>query len=156
MRSISEMNLKTAIDRIIDLAKLKYFEEKNSVEGFDPIDCCKVDYDSSILDCELKGIHIPLLNKDTLKLSASKLETYSDCPLKFKFAHVLEITSPPKSFFDLGTSVHAVAEHLSQLEIDGVKITEEMALKFWIRSGLVVLLNQKRRQIRLKKKLRTC
>ena len=129
MRSISEMNLKTAIDRIIDLAKLKYFEEKNSVEGFDPFDCCKVDYDSSILDCELKGMHIPLLNKEKLRLSASKLETYTDCPLKFKFAHVLEITSPPKSFFDLGTSVHAVAEHLTQLEKDGSDITEDIAFE---------------------------
>ena len=134
MRSISEMNLKTAIDRIIDLAKLKYLE-KNSVEGFIPFECYKVDYDSSILDCELKGIHIPLLNKEKLRLSASKLETYSDCPLKFKFAHVLEITSPPKSFFDLGTSVHAVVEHLSQLEIDGVKITEEMAFEILDKCG---------------------
>ena len=35
-QSIFQMNLKTAMDRILDLAKLKYFQENNSLEGFDP------------------------------------------------------------------------------------------------------------------------
>ena len=80
-----------------------------------------------------------MINKETLKLSVSKLDTYKECPLKFKFAHVLEIPSPPKTFFDLGTSVHAVVEHLTRLEKDGINITEEIAFeildKEWIISS---------------------
>ena len=40
-QSIFQMNLKTAMDRILDLAKLKYFQENNSLEGFDPRDVPK-------------------------------------------------------------------------------------------------------------------
>ena len=139
MRSISEMNLRVAIDRIIDLAKIKYFEQNNSVVGFDPKECIKFDYDPNILDNELKSVHIPLINKEELKLSASKLEAYKDCPLRFKFAHVLEIPSPTKSYFDLGTSVHTVAEHLTQLELEGESLTEEVAFEIldreWVSSS---------------------
>ncbi|MGC2427250.1 MAG: ATP-dependent DNA helicase [Nitrososphaeraceae archaeon] len=138
-QSIFQMNLKTAMDRILDLAKLKYFQENNSLEGFDPIECTKVEYAHDTLDNQLKNIHIPLISKEELMLSASKLDTYSICPLKFKFAHVLEIPSAPKSAMLIGTSVHAVAEHITQLEIDGVNITEEIAFeildKEWIISA---------------------
>lgn len=104
------MNLKTAIDRIMDLSKLKYFEENGSLEGFDAHAALNLDYADNNLDNQLKRVHIPLINIETLKLRVSKLATYKECPLRFKFAHVLEIPSPSKSFFDLGTSVHAVAD----------------------------------------------
>ena len=139
MRSICEMNLKTAVDRIMDLSKLKYFEENGSLEGFDVHEVLKLDYADNNLDNQLKSFHIPLINRETLKLSVSKLDTYKECPLRFKFAHVLEIPSPPKSFFDLGMSVHAVAEHLTQLQKDGSDITEEIAFqildKEWVISS---------------------
>ncbi len=139
MHAISQMNLKTAIEKIIDLSKIKYFEEKDSLQGFDPSEVTQINYADNTLENILRSTPIPLINKETFKLSVSKLDTYKDCPLKFKFAHILQIPSPPKTFFDLGTSVHAVVEHLTALEKDGVNITEEIALeildKEWIISS---------------------
>jgi DNA helicase-2/ATP-dependent DNA helicase PcrA len=40
--SINQMNLKTAIEKIIDLAKIKYFEEHKKLDGFDPTDLLKI------------------------------------------------------------------------------------------------------------------
>jgi DNA helicase-2/ATP-dependent DNA helicase PcrA len=136
IRAISQNNLRTALEQIIQLSKIDYFQENGSFVGFDPHEVTKIRNLDNSLENELKNIHTPLINKENLKLGASKLDTYKDCPLKFKFAYVLEIPTPSKTFFDLGTSVHAVVEHLTKLEKDGVEITEEIAFdildKEWI------------------------
>ncbi len=153
-QSIFQMNLKTAMDRIFELAKLKYFEENNSLEGFDPIECSKVDYDHDTLDNQLKDVHVPLISKEELVLSASKLDTYNICPLKFKFAHVLQIPSAPKSAMHIGTSVHAVAEHITQLEIDGVNITEETAFEILDKEWIISSFNSETEANQAKEKAR--
>jgi DNA helicase-2/ATP-dependent DNA helicase PcrA len=139
IRAICQNNLRTALEHMIQLAKIDYFQENGSFVGFNPDELTKITSLDNSLDNELKNIRTPLINKDNLKLSVSKLDTYKDCPLKFKFAHVLEIPTPSKTFFDLGTSVHAVVEHLTQLEKDGIEITDEIALdildKEWIISS---------------------
>lgn len=129
VRSLNQMNLKSAVQRIIELAKVKHFEEKGNTEGFDPSEILKIDNTDSNLDADLTGKKVPLFSKAELKLSASKIKTYLDCPLKFKFANILEVPSPPRTYFDIGTSVHAVAEHLTELQKDGTKPTEKLAFE---------------------------
>lgn len=76
-----------------------------------------------------------LLEKGRLRLSASKIGTYRDCPLKFKFSHVMEAPTGARPYFDLGRAVHAVAEHLTKLRMAGTEPTEglafEMLAKKW-------------------------
>ena len=127
VRSLNQMHLKSAVQRIIELAKVKYFEENGSTDNFNPSDILKVDNTDRNLDAELQGKKVPLFNKDDLRLSASKIGTYQDCPLKFKFENILGVPTPPRTYFDIGTSVHAVAEHLTELQKDGTEPTEELA-----------------------------
>jgi DNA helicase-2/ATP-dependent DNA helicase PcrA len=127
--SLGQMHLKSAVQRIIELAKVKHFEEKGSTDGFDPSDVLKVDNIDGNLDADLQGKKVPLFNKDDLRLSASKIETYLDCPLKFKFSNILGVPTPPRTYFDIGTSVHAVAEHLTELQKEGTAPTEELAFE---------------------------
>lgn len=129
VRSLNQMNLKSAVQRIIELAKVKHFEEKGNTEGFDPSEILKIDNTDGNLDADLVGKKVPLFNKSDLRLSASKIKTYLDCPLKFKFANILEVPSPPRTYFDIGTSVHAVAEHLTELQKEGTAPTEALALE---------------------------
>jgi DNA helicase-2/ATP-dependent DNA helicase PcrA len=131
IRSINQMLLKTAIHRIVELAKVKYFEEKGTTAGFDALSIVKVDLNVDCnLDAELVGKKVPIIIKENLRLSASKIETYLDCPLKFKYAHVLEVPEPPRTYFDVGTAVHAVAEHLTEMQKErGIKPTEELAFE---------------------------
>ena len=77
----------------------------------------------------MEGEKILLLDKDKLRLSASKIDTYKDCPLQFKLKHVMQVPTKPKSYLDLGKAVHAVAEHLTELQMDGTEPTEELAFE---------------------------
>ncbi|MBI5146417.1 MAG: ATP-dependent helicase [Thaumarchaeota archaeon] len=139
VRSLNQMHLKSAIQRIIELAKVKHFEENGTIQNFKPEDILKIDNNDTSLDAELQGKKVPVINKEELRLSASKIKTYLDCPLKFKFAHILQVPTPPRPYFDLGSAVHAVAEHLTKLQLEGTPPTEELAFEIlareWSSSG---------------------
>jgi len=125
---VNQMQLESAIARIVDLAKIDYFEKNHTLEGFDTDELFTVESNKDV-EALLVGERIPLINKDTLKLSATKFETYMKCPLQFKFEHVLEIPTPSQTFFNLGRAVHKVAEKLTDLEKEGTKPTEEIAFE---------------------------
>jgi DNA helicase-2/ATP-dependent DNA helicase PcrA len=129
VRSINQMQLKTAVQRIVELAKVKYFEDNCRVDGFDPQRTLTVDNVDGSLDAELTGKKLPVVNRDELKLSASAIKTYISCPLKFKFSHILGVPEPPRPYFDIGTAVHAVAEHMTKMQLEGTQPTEELAME---------------------------
>jgi DNA helicase-2/ATP-dependent DNA helicase PcrA len=128
VRSISQMQLKSAVQRIIELAKVKHFEKHGTVEGFDPASVTAVDNTDTNLDLGLVGKKVPLINRDGFRLSATKVDTYIECPLKFKFMYVQEAPQPPTKYFELGKAVHSVAEHITKMQAEGMQPTEELAL----------------------------
>jgi len=125
---VNQMQLESAIARILDLSKVDYFEKNGTLEGFNTEDLFNVESNKEV-ESLLHEEKIPLINKESLRLSASKFESYQKCPLQFKFAHVLEVPTPEKTYFNLGTAVHAVVEHLTKLEKDRIKLTEEKAFE---------------------------
>jgi len=125
---VNQMQLESAIARIADLARVKYFKQNNTLDGFDTGDLFSVESNRDV-EALLVGEKIPLINKENLRLSATKYETYLKCPLQFKFAHVLEVPTPDQPYFNLGTAVHAVAEHLTKMEKEGIKPTQETAFE---------------------------
>ncbi|KER05479.1 putative DNA helicase II protein, partial [Marine Group I thaumarchaeote SCGC AAA799-E16] len=129
VNSINQMNLKTAIQKIIDLAKIKYFEQNKSLDGFDPAKIIEFEPGDTNIDSQLYQKSIPLITKDNFRLSPSKIQTYEDCPLKFKFQHVLRVPTPSKTYFGMGTAIHSVAENLTKLQKDGKEPTEKVALE---------------------------
>lgn len=129
VKSLNQMHLKSAVHRIVELAKIKYFEENGTVEGFDPKDILKADDHDIEIDSLLEGRVTKLVSREDLRLSATKIATYMDCPLKFKFSHILQVPTPPKPYFDLGTAVHAVAEHLTKMRLEGVEPSENVAFE---------------------------
>ncbi|KAF6247114.1 hypothetical protein C6990_05385 [Nitrosopumilus sp. b3] len=127
--SLNQMHLKSAVQRIVELAKVKHYEKNGSFEGFRPEDVLSFDGGEDNLKADLEGKKISLLEKDKFRLSASKIKTYKDCPLKFKFSYVMEAPTKARPYFDLGTAVHAVAEHLTKLQMEGTEPTEELAFE---------------------------
>jgi len=70
-------------------------------------------------------------------LSPSSINTYRECPQKFKFSRIDRISEPPTWFTHLGTFVHEVLEHLYQLDaaertIEAIKV---LARQRWEASG---------------------
>ena len=123
--SINQMNLNTAIRKIIDLAKIKHFEEFSNLDTFDPAKLFEIEPEESQIDSQLYKKSVPLIKKDNFRLSPSKIQTYENCPLQFKFQYVLRIPTPFKTYFGMGTAIHAVAENLTKMQKDGKESTEE-------------------------------
>src|SRR5581483_4240311 len=71
----------------------------------------------------------PSIKKEDLILSPTSINTYADCPLKFKFQKILRVPSPSSSTLDLGSTIHKVVEKLAELREKGIKPTEKEAMK---------------------------
>jgi len=125
---VNQMQLESAVARIVDLAKVEYFKENGTLEGFDTTDLFNIESNKEV-ESLLVDEKIPLINKETLRLSVSKFNNYLECPLQFKFAHVLEVITPEKTYFNVGTAVHAVAEQLTKLEKEGTEPSEKIAFE---------------------------
>jgi DNA helicase II / ATP-dependent DNA helicase PcrA len=129
VRSVNQMQLKSAVKRILELAKVRHFEENGSVDGFNPSAILDVDLSDENLDADLAGRKVPLVSKDKLRLSATKIKTYMECPQRFKFTDILEVPSPARTYFDIGSAVHAVVQHLTEMQKEGIAPTEDLAFE---------------------------
>jgi len=129
VRSINQMNLQTAIYRIIELARVKHYQKYGTTKEFDPKDVLKVDFSDIRLDIPLDLEEKPSIKKEDLILSPTSINTYADCPLKFKFQKILRVPSPSSSTLDLGSTIHKVVEKLAELREKGIKPTEKEAMK---------------------------
>jgi DNA helicase-2/ATP-dependent DNA helicase PcrA len=68
-----------------------------------------------------------------LQLSASAIEAYRDCPLKFKFIHYLRIPTAPQAALTFGNLMHQCVRHYYVLRREGVPRAEDLEA-FYLRS----------------------
>ena len=138
IRAVAEMRLQTALQRMMDLEKVRLAEDGDSPEAFDREAFSAVPEDP-LFAASLCGGEKPCLVGPDHAFSASSLGTYETCPLRYKFQHVLMVPSEPKSFFGLGSVVHKVIEKLSESQMQGTPPTRERALalleQFWSPAG---------------------
>ena len=57
-----------------------------------------------------------------LTLSKSKINTFIECPRKFKYRYIDEITEEANKYMLLGTEVHEIAEEIAGELMDGNQI----------------------------------
>ena len=139
---VSQMQLKSAIEKIIELALLEHIRSGKSLDDFVIENfLAGISVDRVHTEARLKEERVPLVDRGKIHFSASSLKMYKECPLKYKFHQVLAVPSPPKTYFDLGTAVHSTVEVLSRRQIDeqGYLPTKEDALKmldhYWVSSA---------------------
>ena len=126
--AISGMNLETAVKRIIDLAKIKHFEEHGKLDGFDPKCVLAATDGGGDMNVDLEADKPPRINADTIEFNASKIETYKKCPLQFKYRHVLNVPTRPSGPISAGIAIHAVLEKIAKRRMDGESTTDKQAL----------------------------
>jgi DNA helicase-2/ATP-dependent DNA helicase PcrA len=78
---------------------------------------------------EPAGVHPPIAEwagrepeikpGEKLRLSASSIEDYEDCPLKFKFGHYLKIPTGPQAALTFGNIMHRSVRHYFELRARG-------------------------------------
>lgn len=111
--------LKQAVESLVVIAQLRELELKGNLQAFDISDFLRVN-PMPLEELEaLVDNRLPQLVDKNMRFSASAIKMYEDCPLKFKYSYVLNIPMPQKSFFQLGTDVHAVFEKISKLKMQG-------------------------------------
>lgn len=59
-----------------------------------------------------------------MHLSKSKINTFIECPRKFKYRYIDEISEEPNKYMAFGTAVHEIAEDIGNSLIDGKNIDE--------------------------------
>jgi DNA helicase-2/ATP-dependent DNA helicase PcrA len=118
---------RTAVQRLVELEKLKLIADGGSPGAFDAaafFSYAEPDFRLSEL---VQGKSLPLIGAGHT-FSASALNTYADCPLRYKFQYVLLVPSSPRTYFSLGSAVHGVVEQLSRDYTNGVPFSRERAL----------------------------
>ncbi|HKT11987.1 MAG TPA: ATP-dependent DNA helicase [Terriglobia bacterium] len=68
-----------------------------------------------------------------LRLSATAVETYIDCPLKFKFSHLYRIPTGPQATLTFGNIMHQSVRHYFKLRKEG-KVAFEDLTRFYLGS----------------------
>jgi len=138
VKAIFEMQLNNAFSKIIDLSKIRYYELMGAFPTYGLSSVLDIENfkDNSNIELLIQNKKIPLIDPDELRLSASSLKTYTECPMKFKFEKILQVPTPPTTYFDIGTTIHSVIEHLTKMEMEKMPVTLDLGLeilsKEWI------------------------
>ena len=128
IRAIEQMHLPTAIQRIVELEKIRLMEAGKTPDAFDPATFFTIPASDAALVAAFEHKPVPLVGPDH-HFSASAIKKYEDCPLCYKFQYVLQVPSLQKTYFSMGTAVHSVIEHLSRAQLEGYLPTKERALE---------------------------
>ena len=129
INAINQMNLSTAAQNIVDLAKIKHFETYENLNKFDHKKLLDVNPKSNIDSQLRKQPSQKLIKSDNFSLSSSKYTTFDDCPLQFKFKYVLEAPGKPRQYLSFGNNIHSAIENIEKLQKDHVTISEELISK---------------------------
>lgn len=127
IRAVAEMRLSTALQRLMDLERCRLLAAGEDPASFDRDAFLSVA--APPFDLEVRaGVRPEPGLIDEIRLSASALSTYEDCPLRFKFGTVLRVPTRPKTYFSLGTAVHAVCEGMARQKMEGERVSLDNAL----------------------------
>jgi DNA helicase II / ATP-dependent DNA helicase PcrA len=126
-RAVGEARYTAAFVHLVTLERIRLLAEGRDPASFDPASYLAVPLPAP-------GVILPATGKRSTGIpkgfgfSASSLERYDDCPLRFKFEYLLEIPTPPKTYFGLGTAVHTTAELLSKDRLKGIGRSRDEAV----------------------------
>lgn len=121
--------IKEALESLVVLAQLKEVELNGNLSTFDLTDLLRVSPREPQEIENLIDNRVPPLVDPDITFSVSKIKEYMDCPLRFKYNHILNIPTPSKTYFQIGTGVHSVYEQLSKLNMQGKPIDLNLAYK---------------------------
>ena len=126
-RAAAEARYTAAFAHLVTLERLRLLTDGGDPSSFDPASYLAVPLPPPEVNLPASGgkpIEIP----ESFTFSASSLGCYDTCPLKFRFQHLLEIPTPPKTFFGLGTAVHTTVELLSKDRQRGIERSRDEAV----------------------------
>ncbi|MGD9936152.1 MAG: ATP-dependent helicase [Methanoregulaceae archaeon] len=122
-----EARYSKAFYHLIELERLRVLAGGGDPTTFDPASYLSIQLPPAEIQLWESGTR-PFEIPKTFTFSASSIGCYDTCPLKFKFEYLLEIPTPPKTYFGLGTAVHATVELLSKDRQKGIDRSRDEAI----------------------------
>jgi DNA helicase-2/ATP-dependent DNA helicase PcrA len=90
----------------------------------------------------------PVTVTDDHVFSVSQFVSYKKCPRLYQYRHVMKIPEKPRYYFDFGSTLHSIAEHLTKMQKQGNPVNETVAFslleKFWDPKGYKSKIDEKR------------
>jgi DNA helicase-2/ATP-dependent DNA helicase PcrA len=90
----------------------------------------------------------PVTIADDHVFSVSQFVSYKKCPRLYQYRHVMKIPEKPRYYFDFGSTLHSIAEHLTRMQKEGEAVNEPIAFdlleKFWDPKGYKSKIDEKR------------
>lgn len=114
--AIRESRTAAAAVKLAELARIMN-AERGAVAEFDPVASLAAAM-SGAREQALQS-RVPLVRQETLRLSASKIKSYLQCPLKFKYQVLLRIPDKPSVSLIKGSIIHQVLDTLGKERLDG-------------------------------------
>lgn len=115
-KAIRESRPEAAVRHLVDLARIAHAQDGRG-DDFDPMTILKAGLDvAGELPAEPR---IPLVDRESLVLSATSIETYQKCPLKFKYQRVLRVPEKPSIYIVKGGIIHGALETLGNQRLAG-------------------------------------
>lgn len=115
-KAIRESRPEAAVRHLVNLARMAHARDGGDGD-FDPTAILRADLDmAGELPAEPR---IPLVDKESLALSASGIGTYQECPLKFKYQRVLRVPERPSIHMTKGGIIHEALEALGNQRLAG-------------------------------------
>jgi DNA helicase-2/ATP-dependent DNA helicase PcrA len=112
IRAVSEMRIGAALQNLVTLERVRQKDE-NGLDDVDPSALiAKIDTSTRVED--LLPENQPSLIPEDLTFSATALQLYEDCPLKYKFSYLYKIPTKPTPAMSMGSALHSVIENLTQ------------------------------------------
>ena len=125
-KAVRESRPEAVVLRMVDLARIMH-AQKGGDEDFDPLAVLKTDVDRvGDLPTEPK---ISLVNKETLTLSATDIDTYRECPLKFKYRKILRVPEKRSVYMVKGSVIHGVLEWLGNERLAGRQLNIDAGIR---------------------------
>lgn len=114
--AIRESRVEAAAVKLAELAKILH-TERGEATGPDPV---------ASLAMAMSGAGEPalrsrvfLIQPETLKLSATKIKSYQQCPLRFKYMALLRVPDRPSVSLIKGSIIHQVLDTLGKERLEG-------------------------------------
>lgn len=115
-RAVRESRVQAAVRGVVELAHILH-ARRGEDGDFDPRHV--LDVDPATRQDPPPNRPTPLVNKDTLTLSATDIDTYMLCPLKLKYRKILGIPEKPSIHLNRGAAIHDALEWAAKERLDG-------------------------------------
>ena len=89
-KNLESSQYKSALEKIVELEKIKLYKKQNTTAGFDLKKFLNIK-PSNTIDKELAGIAIPTIDVSKINLSYTSINEYNYCPQMFKFKRVWSV-----------------------------------------------------------------